>query len=190
MVRSRAISRNLVIDGFPVKISYPGQALECDICGDSGHIAKNCSLCGNRLECTQSGHFQRNCSVCLRRLQRSVDSLDPVPSGDVSGTPLGASPLDAGPPPVVLSGVPPIAPLANQSDEVASHPVQGSCEESFSVEVRDNQLDDFASQSILANVSVYSPVSASAGSFGIQFGSSHQCLLILLLVMSLVIMIV
>ena len=46
MVRSRAISRNLVIDGFPVKISYPGQALECDICGESGHIAKNCSLRG------------------------------------------------------------------------------------------------------------------------------------------------
>lgn len=198
MVRSHAISRNLVIDGFPVKISYPGQGFECDICGNSGHIAKNCSLRGKCLECTQFAHFQRNCPVRLCRLQRSVDSLDPLPTSDVSGTPLGALPLDAGPPPVVLSGVPPIAPLANQSDEVASHPVQGSCEESFSVEVPDNQLDEFAIQSILANVSVYSPVSASAGSFGIQFGSSQLCsetqihlrLLILLLVMSLVIMIV
>lgn len=112
MVRSHAISRNLVIDGFPVKISYPGQGFECDICGNSGHIAKNCSLRGKCLECTQFGHFQRNCPVHLCRLQRSVDSLDPLPSSDVSGTPLGASPLDAGPPPVVLSGVPPIAPLA------------------------------------------------------------------------------
>ena len=87
MVRSRAISRNLVIDGFPVKISYPGQALECDICGESGHMAKNCSLRGKCLECRESGHFQRNCPVRLRRLQRSVDSLDPVPPGDVSGPP-------------------------------------------------------------------------------------------------------
>lgn len=166
MVRSRAISRNLVIDGFPVKISYPGQALECDICGESGHIAKNCSLRGNCLECGQSGHFQRNCPVRLRWLQRSVDSLDPVPLGDVSGPPSGASPPGAGPPPVVLSGVPPIAPLANQPDGVAS-------EESSSVDVRDNQLDEFASQSILADVSVDGPVSASAGPFGIQIGSSQ-----------------
>ena len=166
MVRSRAISRNLVIDGFPVKISYPGQALECDICGESGHIAKNCSLRGKCLECRQSGHFQRNCPVRLRRLQRSVDSLDPVPPGDVSGPPPSASPPGAGPPPVVLSGVPPIAPLANQPDGVAS-------EESSSVDVRDNQLDEFASQSILADVSVVDPVSASEGPFGIKIGSSQ-----------------
>ena len=111
----------------------------------------------------------------LRRLQRSVDSLDPVPPSDVPGTPAIASPLGADPPPVVLSGVPPIAPLANQSDEGASRPVLGSCEESSSVDVRDNQLDEFASQSILANVSVDHPVSASAGSFGIQIGSSQLC---------------
>ena len=166
MVRSRAISRNLVIDGFPVKISYPGQALECDICGESGHIAKNCSLRGKCLECRQSGHFQRNCPVRLRWLQRSVDSLDPVPLGDVSGPPSGASPPGAEPPPVVLSGVPPFAPLANQPDGVAS-------EESSSVDVRDNQLDEFASQSILADVSVVNPVSASEGPFGIKIGSSQ-----------------
>ena len=168
MVRSRAISRNLVIDGFPVKISYPGQALECDICGELGHIAKNCSLRGKCLECRQSGHFQRNCPVRLRRLQRSVDSLDPVSPGDVSGPPPSASPPGAGPPPVVLSGVPPVAPLANQPDGVA-------CEESSSVDVRDNQLDEFASQSILADVSVVDPVSASEGPFGITIGSSQPC---------------
>ena len=101
-----------------------------------GHIAKNCSLRGKCLECRQSGHFQRNCPVRLRRLQRSVDSLDPVPPGDVSGLPPSASPPGAGPPPVVLSGVPPIAPLANQPDGVA-------CEESSSVDVRDNQYCDW-----------------------------------------------
>ena len=173
MVRSRAISRNLIIDGFPVKISYPGQALECDICGESGHVAKNCSLRGKCLECRQSGHFQRYCPVRLRRLQRSLDSLilflwvmprAPLPS---------ASPPGAGPPLVVLSGVPPIVPLPNLPDGVASQPVLGSCEESSSVDVHDNQLDEFASQSILADVSVDGPVSASAGPFGIKIGSSQ-----------------
>ena len=86
-------------------------------------------------------------------------SRDPPPS---------ASPPGAGPPPVVLSGVPPIAPLANQPDGVA-------CEESSSVDVRDNQLDEFASQSILADVSVVDPVSASEGPFGIMIGSSQPC---------------
>ena len=67
---------------------------------------------------------------------------------------------------MVLSGVPPIAPLANQPDAVAS-------EQSSSVDVRDNQLDEFASQSILADVSVVDPVFASAGPFGIKIDSSQ-----------------
>ena len=169
MIRSCAISRNLVIDGFPVKVSYPGQALECDICGESGHIAKNCALRGKCLECRQPGHFQRNCPVRLRRFQRSVDSLDSVPVDDVSGTPPGASSSGAGPPSVAFSGVLPIAPLANPSHEVACDPVLGPGEESSSVDVRDNQLDELASQSILANVP------ASIGSFGIAIGSAQLC---------------
>lgn len=76
MVRTWAIPRNLVIDGFPVKISYPGQAPECDICGELGHIARNCALRGKCLECRQPGHLQRNCPVRLRRLQRSADLVD------------------------------------------------------------------------------------------------------------------
>ena len=89
--------------------------------------------------------------------------------------PPSASPPGAGLPPVVLSGVPPIAPLANPPDDVASQPVLGSCEESSSVDVRDNQLDELASQSILADVSVDGPVSASVGPFGIEIGSSQPC---------------
>ena len=91
MVRSHTISCNLVIDGFPVKVSYPGQALECDISEESGHIAKKLFLGGKCLECRLSGHLQHHCPVHLRWLQRSVDSLDPVPSCDGSGTLLGAS---------------------------------------------------------------------------------------------------
>ena len=87
--------------------------------------------------------------------------------------PPSASPPGTWPPPVVLSGVPPIAPLANPPDGVASQPVLGSCEESSSVDVRDNQLDELASQSILADVSVDGPVSASVGPFGIKIGSSQ-----------------
>ena len=160
MIRSCAISRNLVIDGFPVKVSYPGQALECDICGESGHIARNCELRGKCLECRQPGHFQRNCPARLRRLQRSTDSLDAVPV--VSGAPPVALSPGAGPPPVVFSGVPPIAPLP---DEVVDDPD----EESSSVDVHDNQLDELASQSVLANVSAPAP----SGTFGTEIGSTQ-----------------
>ena len=147
--------------GYDAKVTFESEAHKREVMAN-----ENCSLRGKCLECRQSGHFQRNCPVRLRRLQRSVDSLDPVPPGDVSGPPPSASPPGAGPIPVVLSGVPPIVPLANQPDGVAS-------EESSSVDVRDNQLDEFASQSILADVSVVDPVSASAGPFGIKIGSSQ-----------------
>jgi len=80
MVRSGAIPRNLIIDGFPVKVSYVGQELECDICGKKGHIARNCEMRGKCMECKQPGHFQRNCPVRRQRLSR--------PDGDDETGPL------------------------------------------------------------------------------------------------------
>lgn len=58
MVRTRAIPRNLIIDGFLVKVSYVGQEPECDICGKKGHIARSCDKRGKCMECKQPGHFQ------------------------------------------------------------------------------------------------------------------------------------
>ena len=136
MVRARAIPRNLTIDGFHVKVSYPGQAPECDICYDLGHIAKNCPLRGKCLECRQSGHLQRDCPVRLRRLALSEDSvanLRAAPPGSDIQDANSALDFDA------LSGVEPVA------------NVSGSVSTDSLVELRDNQLDEITSQSVLAD---------------------------------------
>ena len=41
-VGKQAIPRNLEVDGYHCKVSYYGQAKECDICEKTGHIAKDC----------------------------------------------------------------------------------------------------------------------------------------------------
>ena len=136
MVCARAIPRNLTIDGFHVKVSYPGQAPECDICYELGHIAKNCPLRGKCLECRQSGHLRRDCPVRLRRLAASEDSvanLRAAPPG--SDIPDATSDLDF----AVLSGV---EPVASVSESVSTDSL---------VDVRDNQLDEITSQSVLAD---------------------------------------
>ena len=136
MVRARAIPRNLNIAGFHVKVSYPGQAPECDICFELGHIAKNCPLRGKCLECRQPGHLRRDCPVRLRQLAASVDSvanLRAAPPG--SDVPVGT--LDPGS--VVLCGVDPVADV---SESVSIDSL---------VDLRDNQLDEISSQSVLAD---------------------------------------
>ena len=61
MVRNQAIPRNLEVDGYHCKVSYYGQAKECDICEKSGHIAKDCPFRGKCLRCGQAGHLYRDC---------------------------------------------------------------------------------------------------------------------------------
>ena len=136
MVRARAIPRNLNIDGFNVKVSYPGQAPECDICFELGHIAKNCTLRGKCLECRQPGHLRRDCPVRLRRLAASEDSV-----ANLRAVPPGSEVPDASPDPdsVVLCGVDPVA---DDSESVSVDSL---------VDVRDNQLDEITSQSVLAD---------------------------------------
>ena len=45
-VRVVSMVRNLVINGYHCKVSYYGQAKECDICEESWHIAKDCPFRG------------------------------------------------------------------------------------------------------------------------------------------------
>lgn len=183
MVRTRAIPRNLVIDGFPVKISYPGQAPVCDICGELDQIARNCALRGEFLECRQPGHLQRNCPVRFRRLQRSADpgcsnaapsrSDAPVVAADASlsnddpssavfsGVPPvdsridqpegSASQFDLSDPPAVnpRSNAPGVAPGPSRPKDDSSSVVLSGV---LSVDLRNNQLDEISSQSILADL--------------------------------------
>ena len=57
MVRTQAIPRNLIIDGFAVKVSYVGQEPECDICGKKGHIARNCDMRGKCMGVSAAWEF-------------------------------------------------------------------------------------------------------------------------------------
>lgn len=124
MVRTRAIPRNLVIDGFPVKISYPGQAPVCDIFGELDQIARDCALRGECLECRQPGHLQGNCPVRFSRLQRSADPADgsdAAPSrSNASVVAPDASLSNDDPSSAVLSGVPPVDLRIDQAEGSAS----------------------------------------------------------------------
>ena len=61
MVRNQAIPRNLEVDGYHCKVSYYGQAKECDICEKTGHIAEDCLFRGKCLRCGQAAHLYRDC---------------------------------------------------------------------------------------------------------------------------------
>ena len=142
MVRTRSIPRNLIIDGFPMKVSYVGQELECDICGKKGHIAKNCEMRGKCMECKQPEHFQRNCPVRCQRLLRPDEDTDALP--DVAGSADGAGSLGNGQSVVdVVSG-----PSAGSSDGAGSA-VAGH----LNLPVGDGAGSPAVSQSILAAVS-------------------------------------
>ena len=163
MVRSGAIPRNLIIDGFPVKVAYVGQELECDICGKKGHIAKNCEMRGKCMECKQPGHFQRNCPIRRQRLLRPDEDVETLPVASdqpvldvVSGPPArssdGVGSLVAGPSSVPrldvsLDGVDSQA--ASQSILAAiSKSGNGVCVDGAGspIDARDNQLDELDSQ--------------------------------------------
>ena len=159
MVRTRAIPRNLIIDGFPVKVSYVGQEPECDICGKKGHIARSCDMQGKCMECKQPGHFQRNCPVHRRRLANPDLDLPEVSESVVSvpGMPESASAgaatvaVDSAP-----AGLPAEIPDGAGSSEVGDASsqavsqsilagVSAPCDLSESVDSRDNQLDELVS---------------------------------------------
>lgn len=157
MVRTGTIPRNLIIDGFPVKVSYVGQELECDICGKKGHIGKNCEMTGKCMECKQPGHFQRKCPVQRQRPLHPDEEVETLPDGDSSvvaqaGSVDGAGSQGSGNPVLdVVSG-----PSAGSSDGPSRVPP---------LVVSPDSADSLAaSQSILAAVTKSVDVSVSGES--------------------------
>ena len=163
MVRTGAIPRNLIIDGFPVKVANVGQELECDICGKKGHIAKNCEMRGKCMECKQPGHFQRNCPIRRQRLLRPDEDVETLPvasdqpvldvvSGPCARSSDGVGSLVAGPSSVPRLDVSPDgvdSQAASQSILAAvSKSVNGVCADGAGspIDARDNQLDELDSQ--------------------------------------------
>ena len=159
MVRTRAIPRNLIIDGFPVKVSYVGQEPECDICGKKGHIARSCDMRGKCMECKQPGHFQRNCPVRRRRLANPDLDL-PVVSESVVSVPgmpesasAGAATVSVDSAPAGLPAEIPDGAGSSEAGDASSQAVSQSilagvsapCDLSESVDSRDNQLDELVS---------------------------------------------
>ena len=158
MVRTRAIPRNLNIDGFPVKVSYVGQEPECDICGKKGHIARSCDMRGKCMEWKQPGHFQRNCPVRRRlanpdldlpKVSESVVSVPGMPESACAG--VAAVPVDSAPaglPAEIQDGA--RSPEAGDASYQAVSQsiladVSAPCVLSESVDSRDNQLDELVS---------------------------------------------
>ena len=158
MVRTRAIPRNLIIDVFPVKVSYVGQEPECDICGKKGHIARSCDMRGKCMEWKQPGHFQRNCPVRRRlanpdldlpEVSESVVSVPGMPESASAG--VAAVPVDSAPaglPAEIQDGA--RSPEAGDASYQAVSQsiladVSAPCVLSESVDSRDNQLDELVS---------------------------------------------
>ena len=91
MVRNQNIPRNLDVEGFRVKVSYYGQAVECDICERLGHVARDCPLKGKCLWCHQPGHLAREC------VNPRADSSD-IPDDHPADTPSVATPSEVAQP--------------------------------------------------------------------------------------------
>ena len=175
MVRSQPIPRHMVIGEVRVKIAYAGQQQVCDMCDAPGHIARNCPQRGKCFSCGAEGHFSRNCPQRQIRLDRDEDTAapDPTPAeaaalaaGARAGPTLSTASLSADtdslegvslPPITGEPAVDPALDAAMDSPASDATPVAGPTP-SPSPDLRDNQLDELDSQSLLPSPSPSSAV--------------------------------
>ena len=170
MIRTKPIPRHMHIGEVPVKVAYAGQQQVCDICHAPGHIARNCPDKNKCFTCGQEGHFSRNCAnrQIRRDRQDASTALDPTPAEaavlaagaaaravtSVASLSADTDSLDG----VSLSSAAGVPTADHDSDIEIDAPVTDATPEvgptpSPSPDLRDNQLDELASQPLLPSPS-------------------------------------
>lgn len=165
MVLNRDIPRTLKVGQSRVKVWYRDQPLQCDICSGN-HKVSECDLRGKCRRCRQEGHFSRNCPVPWGRTDDAVPRVspesDPTPA-EAAGR-AGVSTRAAQPPrtplidesdslddAIVDSASLLRDPASRDSPESESAPLTTVTDgDDDSADLRDNQLDECASQSLLS----------------------------------------
>jgi hypothetical protein len=61
IVRKHHIPRDLRLRGFYFTVFYRGQPVQCTICGEQSHRARDCPHWGKCHWCGEKGHLERNC---------------------------------------------------------------------------------------------------------------------------------
>ena len=64
------------------RVWYSRQPVQCSICRESGHVARNCSLSGRCRRCHQQGHVARLCTQAWVRSSSDTDCDQPVNDED------------------------------------------------------------------------------------------------------------
>ena len=65
------------------RVWYSRQPVQCAICRESGHVARDCSLSGRCRRCHQQGHVARLCTQAWGPSRASADRDQPVIDEDV-----------------------------------------------------------------------------------------------------------
>ena len=182
MVRNTPIPRHMHIGEVRVKVAYAGQQQVCDMCETPGHIARNCPHKNKCFSCHEEGHLARNCP--RRQIRRDRDEVVTTPDP----TPAEAAVLAAGAAAHVVpvtsmaslsadtdslegvslssaAGVPTVDPASDiEIDPPATDatPDVGPTP-SPSPDLRDNQLDELASQPLLPSPSPSNTVDSLQG---------------------------
>ena len=89
MIRDQIIRRNLMVDGYCVKVWYVGQPLECDNCS-RGHISRDCPMRGKCRHCGELGHLAHACKNPPRVWDVLTQNNDESSSSSASADPTPA----------------------------------------------------------------------------------------------------
>lgn len=181
MIRQSQIPRLANIDGLKCKVWYKEQPIECDICHD-GHKAAQCPHKGKCFTCRQPGHVSRDCPQAWYRQAEEAPVVntgpDPDPTAAESPSAHDGSPpdptSDVSAPVEDLIDVPEgSADLFEAAQSLESSPLAPADDSPVDsvdlsdgdppTDLRNNQLDEVASQPSPVEAPSQSPIHGSSG---------------------------